>query len=157
MKLNVKLTADELMDVLEAAETEAFNRSWPVEWNGEPDNDVCADIFAIMDAGLSTIGIEIEEEIEAEDEMDEDELEDWDEDEESEDEESEPDPIEDMIFVQDGKRCISSDNARLLFTNMLAVVEDMYEDMSSEARFELAKHLLIEFSKERRIEWVVGE
>lgn len=154
MKLNVKLTADELMDVLEAAEIEAFNRSWPVEWNGEPDNEVCADIFAIMDAGLSAIGIEIEEEIEVEDE---DELEDWDEDEESEDEEPEPDPIEDMIFVQDGKRCISSDNARLLFTNMLAVVKDMCEDMSSEAQFDLAKHLLIEFSKERRIEWVVGE
>ena len=151
MKLNVKLTADELLNVLEATEIEACNRGWPVEWDGEPDNDVCADIFAIMDAGLSAMGIEIEEEIEAEDE-DEDELEDLD-----EDEEPESDPIEDMIFVRDGKRCISPDNARLLFTNMLSIVAEMYEEMPQEAQIDLAKHLLIEFSKEREIDWVAGE
>ena len=65
MELNVKLTADELMNVVDAAMDEAIDRGYC------EDDETVDDILHIVDAALAAIGIEIiptEEEEEEEEE-----------------------------------------------------------------------------------------
>ena len=150
MKLNVKLTADELQNVLDAAANEALD-------NGllyDDDNDDMACLFAAVDAALAAIGIEVSEDTEAEEEEEEEEEEDydeWDEDEDEEDEdEEEVDPIEEMIYVLEGKRVISKDNAHMLL-NMMADVVKHDNRIPAEAKGEFAQLMFIKFCADKGI------
>ena len=75
MELNVKLTADELQNVIDAAMDEAIDRGYDPD-----DEETVDDMLHIVDAALSAMGIEI---IPA--------------DEDDEDEDEEDDPIEAML------------------------------------------------------------
>ena len=91
MKLNVKLTANELQDVVDAVADEAVDRGWDFT-----DDELFEDAMAMVDAALAAMGIEIVEEDDDYEDDDEDWDEDEDEDEEEEDEddeESEPEGI----------------------------------------------------------------
>ena len=68
MKMNVALTADEMMDVLDAAMDEAIDRGFD-----DDDEDFVEDMLAIVDAALSAMGINITEEVEEEEEEEEEE------------------------------------------------------------------------------------
>lgn len=93
MRITVKMTTDELMNVIDAIADEAAEQDIYVD----PlyGNDNMEQILKVVDAALSAMGIEIEE--------DEPEIEDDDEEE-----------IESIIYDCDGKRGISAADARLL-------------------------------------------
>lgn len=90
MRITVKMTADELWDVINAITDEAVEQDIYVD----PlyGNDNMEQILKVVDAALSAMNIEIEED-------------------EPEDDEEE---IESIIYDCDGKRGISADDARLL-------------------------------------------
>ena len=90
MRITVKMTADELWDVINAITDEAVEQDIYVD----PlyGNDNMEQILKVVDAALSAMGIEIEED-------------------KSEDDEEE---IESIIYDCDGKRGISAADARLL-------------------------------------------
>lgn len=146
MKLNVKLTADELQNVLDAAANEALD-------NGllyDDENDDMACLFAAVDAALAAIGIEVSEDTEEEEEEEED-YDEWDEDEDEEDEdEEEVDPIEEMVYVLEGKRVISKDNAHMLL-GMMADVVKHDNRIPTEAKGEFAQLMFIKFCADKGI------
>lgn len=93
MKLNVKLTADELMDVVDAAVDAARERDYMIL-----EEELIEDMTYIVDAALSAMGIEI---VPA--------------DEDDADEEEDNDPIADMLYDRDdGRTVISFDDACFL-------------------------------------------
>ena len=93
MKLNVKLTADELMDVVDAAVGAARERDYMIL-----EEELVEDMTYIVDAALSAMGIEI---VPA--------------DEDDEDEEEDNDPIADMLYDRDdGRTAISFEDACFL-------------------------------------------
>lgn len=93
MKLNVKLTADELMDVVDAAVGAARERDYMIL-----EEELVKDMTYIVDAALSAMGIEV---VPA--------------DEGDEDEEEDNDPIADMLYDRDdGRTAISLEDAYFL-------------------------------------------
>ena len=93
MKLNVKLTADELMDVVDAAVDAARERDYMIL-----EEELIEDMTYIVDAALSAMGIEI---VPA--------------DEDDADEEEDNDPIADMLYDRDdGRTAISLEDAYFL-------------------------------------------
>ena len=93
MKLNVKLTADELMDVVDAAVDAARERDYMIL-----EEELIKDMTYIVDAALSAMGIEV---VPA--------------DEGDEDEEEDNDPIADMLYDRDdGRTAISLEDAYFL-------------------------------------------
>lgn len=93
MKLNVKLTADELMDVVDAAVDAARERDYMIL-----EEELVKDMTYIVDAALSAMGIEV---VPA--------------DEDDEDEEEDNDPIADMLYDRDdGRTAISLEDAYFL-------------------------------------------
>ena len=93
MKLNVKLTADELMDVVDAAVDAARERDYMIL-----EEELIKDMTYIVDVALSAMGIEI---VPA--------------DEDNEDEEEDNDPIADMLYDRDdGRTAISFEDACFL-------------------------------------------
>jgi len=96
MKTKIELTADEMMNVVDALCDEAIDRGYDVV----DDDEVFNDLIAIVDAALSAMGIEY-------DVADED----FDDEEDEEDEEEE---MESIIYDCDGQRGISASDARLL-------------------------------------------
>jgi len=93
MKLNVKLTADELMDVVDAAVNAARERDYMIL-----EEELVKDMTYIVDAALSAMGIEV---VPA--------------DEDDEDEEEDNDPIADMLYDRDdGRTAISLEDAYFL-------------------------------------------
>lgn len=129
MELNVKLTADELMNVVDAAVEAARERDYMID-----EEELIKDMTYIIDAALSAMGIEI---VPA------------DEDEEDEDEE-EIDPIEEMVYVLEGKRVISKDNARMLLCMMTDVVKHDNR-IPAEVKSEFAQLLFIKFCADKDI------
>ena len=63
MKMNVALTANELMDVMDATMDEALDLGFDID-----DEDFVEGMLAIIDAALSAMGIDITEEVEEEEE-----------------------------------------------------------------------------------------
>lgn len=93
MKLNVKLTADELMDVVDAAVDAARERDYMIL-----EEELIEDMTYIVDAALSAMGIEIVPAGE-----------------DDEDEEEDNDPIADMLYDRDdGRTAISLEDAYFL-------------------------------------------
>ena len=95
MKKKNELTADEMMNVVDALCDEAIDRGYDVV----DDDEVFNDLIAIVDAALSAMGIEYDV---ADEDFD---------DEEDEEEEEE---MESIIYDCDGQRGISASDARLL-------------------------------------------
>lgn len=136
MELNVKLTADELQDVVDAAMDEAIDRGYDPD-----DEELVDDMLHIVDAALSAMGIEIVP-------ADEDE----DEDEEDEDE----DPIYDMLFVlDDGRTAISEEDANFLMDMTKQVC--LERGLSEEDAVEATKHIFLQIAEDYGIEVVEEE
>lgn len=113
MKLNVKLTADELMDVVDAAVDAARERDYMIL-----EEELIEDMTYIVDAALSAMGIEIVPADEDDADEEEEEVDDfgvptdyW----SKFDEKEDNDPIADMLYDRDdGRTVISFDDACFL-------------------------------------------
>ena len=133
MELNVKLTADELMNVVDAAMDEAIDRGY------DADDETVDDMLHIVDAALSAMGIEI---VPA--------------DEDDEDEEEDNDPIADMLYVlDDGRTAISFDDACFLMDMIKETGMD--RGLSDEEATEAAQHIFIQIGKDYGIDVVEEE
>lgn len=131
MELNVKLTADELQDVVDAAMDEAIDRGY------EADDETVDDMLHIVDAALSAMGIEI---VPA--------------DEEEEDEED--DPIEAMCYtLDDGRTAISFEDACFLLDMIQEVGEE--RGLSEDEATEAAKCIFLQIAEDYGIEAVEAE
>lgn len=136
MELNVKLTADELMNVVDATMDEAIDRGYA------PDDETVDDMLHIVDAALSAMGIEIVP-------ADED-------DEDDEDEEEDNDPIADMLYVlDDGRTAISFEDACFLMDMIKETGMD--RGLSDEEATEAAQHIFIQIGKDYGIDVVEEE
>lgn len=96
--------------------------------------------------------IDLASPIEEDEDEEEDEWEDdWDE--EEDDEEEVIDPIEDMVYMMDGKRTISKTNATMLL-NMIAeqVIED--DDIPNDRKWDATQNIMLAFAKEHGLEQV---
>ena len=130
MELNVKLTADELMNVVDAAMDEAIDRGY------DADEETVDDMLHIVDAALSAMGIEI---VPA--------------DEDDEDEEEDNDPIADMLYdLDDGRTAISSEDAYFLLDMIKEV--GMERGLSEDEATEAAKAIFMQISKDYGIDEV---
>lgn len=150
MKLNVKLTADELMNVIDSAVNEAMNRGY----EGLEVDELTEDMCHVVDAALSAMGIEIEEEVE-EDDFDFD----CDGDCEACDdpcpeytgEESDSiESIDDLIYTLNGKNVVSKDTAEMLLCMVKdAVVND--NRVPDELKGECIEFIFLNFCKDHGI------
>jgi hypothetical protein len=130
MELNVKLTADELMNVVDAAMDEAIDRGY------DADDETVDDMLHIVDAALSAMGIEI---VPA--------------DEDDEDEEEDNDPIADMLYVlDDGRTAISFEDACFLMDMIKET--GMERGLSEDEATEAAQHIFIQIGKDYGIDVV---
>lgn len=135
MKIDVRLTADELMDVVDAAMDEAIDRGYDPD-----DEEVVEDMLNIVDAALSAMGIEVIEDA----------------DEDDEDEEEDNDPIADMLYdLDDGRTAISFEDACFLMDMIkeTGIDRGLSEDEATEA----AKHIFIQIGKDYGIDVVEEE
>lgn len=133
MELNVKLTADELQDVVDAAMDEALDRGY------DADDETVDDMLHIVDAALSAMGIEI---VPA--------------DEDDEDEEEDDDPIYDLLYVlDDGRTAIDFDDACFLLDMIKEV--GMERGLSEEDAIEATKEIFLLIAEDYGIEVVVEE
>lgn len=109
MRITVKMTADELWDVINAITDEAVEQDIYVD----PlyGNDNMEQILKVVDAALSAMGIEVEED-------------------KPEDDEEE---IESIIYDCDGKRGISAADARLLMQCVAKTMRKQHPILSDEA------------------------
>ena len=132
MELNVKLTADELMNVVDAAMDEAIDRGYA------PDEETVDDMLHIVDAALTAMGIEI---VPADEDDDEDEDED-------------DDPIYDMLYVlDDGRTAIDFDDACFLLDMIKEV--GIERGLSEEDAIEATKEIFLLIAEDYGIEVVV--
>ena len=130
MELNVKLTADELMNVVDAAMDEAIDRGY------DADEETVDDMLHIVDAALSAMGIEI---VPA--------------DEDDEDEEEDNDPIADMLYVlDDGRTAISFEDACFLMDMIKET--GMERGLSEDEATEAAKAIFMQIGKDYGIDVV---
>ena len=130
MELNVKLTADELMNVVDAAMDEAIDRGYC------EDDETVDDMLHIVDAALSAMGIEI---VPA------------DEDDESEEEDN--DPIGDMLYVlDDGRTAISFQDACFLMDMIKET--GLERGMSDEEATKAAQTIFMQIGKDYGIDVV---
>ncbi len=162
MKITVKLTADELLDVLEAVEKEAYELGMEVlDENFNPVNETCSELFDLLDTALTTMGVEIEEDVEGdvyeweEDDEDEDEDE-WDEYEEDEDEDEdeneEEDPIKRMIYRnENGSTVIRESDAKyllhLICNSIEAVEKERGMVYSYDEKVEAVQNIMMHIAK----------
>lgn len=128
MELNVKLTADELQDVVDAAMDEAIDRGY------DADDEIVDDMLHIVDAALSAMGIEI---VPAE----------------KEEEDEEEDPIEAMCYtLEDGRTAISFEDACFLLDMIQEV--GMERGLSEEDATEAAKCIFTQIGNDYGIDVV---
>lgn len=164
MKITVKLTADELLDVLEAVEQEAYELGMEVlDEDFNPVNETCSELFDLLDTALTTMGVEIEEDVEGdvyeweEDDEDEDDDE-WDEyeeeedEDEDEDEDEEEDPIKRMIYRnEDGSPVIRESDARrllrLICNSIEAVEKERGKIYSYDEKVEAVQNIMMHIAK----------
>ena len=131
MELNVKLTADELQDVVDAAMNEAMDRGY------DADDETVDDMLHIVDAALSAMGIEI---VPADEE----------------DEDEEDDPIEAMCYtLDDGRTAISFEDACFLLDMIQEVGEE--RGLSEDEATEAAKCIFLQIAEDYGIEAVEAE
>ena len=157
MKLNVKLTADELMDVVDAAVNEAIDRGY----DGIKVDELTEDMTHIVDAALAAMGIEIvedDDDYEDDDEdWDEDEDEDEDEDKEDdgeEEDEEEDDPIASMIYMIGDTVVIAKSDADTIMEIMQNTINLRASHLSKQKKIELRNQMFIALCKDYGIEGI---
>ena len=124
MKLNVKLTANELMNVVDAAMDEAIEQELYFDNFG---NENVKEILTIIDAALAAMGIEIIPDEEPDDEPEvEEEEEEFEFEEEEEDGETE---MESLIYDVDGQRGIAQYNALLLVQCVTKTMKEKFSGL----------------------------
>lgn len=134
MKLNVKLTADELMDVVDAAVDAARERDYMIL-----EEELIEDMTYIVDAALSAMGIEI---VPA--------------DEDDEDEEEDNDPIADMLYDRDdGRTAISLEDAYFLMD--MIKENGIKRGLSEDEAIKAAQTIFIQICKDYGIDVVEEE
>lgn len=128
MELNVKLTADELMNVVDAAMDEAMDRGYDVL----DVDELTDDMLHIVDAALSAMGIEVTEDTDTEEVDAFGVPADYDSDFDEEEEEDEDfDPIDEMAYVlDDGRGAISFADACYLMDSIREVLQKNGMDTS---------------------------
>lgn len=132
MELNVKLTADELQDVVDAAMDEAIDRGY------DTDDETVDDMLHIVDAALSAMGIEI---VPAD---------------EDEDEDEEDDPIEAMCCtLDDGRTVINFDDACFLLDMIKEV--GIERGLSEEDAIVATREIFLQIAEDYGIEAVEVE
>ena len=115
MKTKIELTADEMMNVVDALCDEAVDRGYDVV----DDDEIFNDLIAIVDAALSAMGIEYDV---ADEDFDDE-----------EDEENEEEEMESIIYDCDGHRGISASDARLLMQCVAKVMQKQFDFLPKEA------------------------
>ena len=155
MKMSVKLTADELANVVDSVVDTAIDNGF--DCIVEDDEEFNA-IFAIVDAALEAMGISIEED-EDEDEESYDEDEDEDEDEEEEDDPAVRFPgIAEMVYEKDGRGAISEEDAHNVLDSMKAMIAESCPELNPMEKFELLTKMWLQFGEDFGIEVVdMGE
>lgn len=145
MKMSVKLTADELANVVDSVVDTAIDNGFDciVE-----DDDEFNAIFAIVDAALDAMGISIEEEEEDE--------------EENEDEEEDPEDrfpgIAEMVYEKDGRGAISEKDAHEVLDSMKEFIAERCPELNPIEKFELLTKMWLQFGEDFGIEIVdMGE
>lgn len=134
MKLNVKLTADELMDVVDAAVNAARERDYMIL-----EEELIKDMTYIVDAALSAMGIEV---VPA--------------DEDDEDEEEDNDPIADMLYDRDdGRTAISFEDACFLMD--MIKENGIKRGLSEDEAIKAAQTAFIQIGKDYGIDVVEEE
>lgn len=134
MKLNVKLTADELMDIVDAAVDAARERDYMIL-----EEELIEDMTYIVDAALSAMGIEI---VPA--------------DEDDEDEEEDNDPIADMLYDRDdGRTAISLEDAYFLMD--MIKENGIKRGLSEDEAIKAAQTMFIQIGKDYGIDVVEEE
>ena len=151
MKMNLKLTADELMNVVDAAMVEASDRGY------DPcDEEIVDDMLHIVDAALSAMGIEITEDADTEEVDTFGVPVDYDSDFDEDDEEEDNDPIADMLYdLDDGRTAISFEDACFLMDMIKEIGMD--RGLSDEEATEAAKKIFIQIGKDYGIDVVEEE
>lgn len=156
MKLNVKLTADELMDVVDAAVDAARERDYMIL-----EEELIEDMTYIVDAALSAMGIEIVPADEDDADEEEEEVDDfgvptdyW-----SEFDEEEPEPVHDpiakMLFTYDGKVTISQKDAMEIVRQMTEMIEEQGKGLTGEQKTKWLRDALTALAEDYGIEYVL--
>lgn len=134
MKMNLKLTADELMDVVDAAVDAARERDYMIL-----EEELIKDMTYIVDAALSAMGIEI---VPA--------------DENDEDEEEDNDTIADMLYDRDdGRTAISFEDACFLMD--MIKENGIKRGLSEDEAIKAAQTMFIQIGKDYGIDVVEEE
>ena len=151
MKMSVKLTADELANVVDSVVDTAIDNGF--DCIVEDDEEFNA-IFAIVDAALEAMGISIEE----------DEDEEFYNEDEDEEEEEEDDPavrfpgIAEMVYEKDGRGAISEEDAHEVLDSMKAMIAESCPELNPIEKFELLTKMWLQFGEDFGIEVVdMGE
>ena len=125
MKINVKLTADELMDVVDAIMDEAIDRGYdPVD-----DEETLDDMLNIVDAALSAMGIEVIEDADEDEDEDED-YDEWNEEEVP----TTKSPVGELLVEVDGKMFLRESDAQVLLDFMRKTVYEKFNFLPVEKR-----------------------
>jgi len=144
MKMKIALTADELQNVIDAVMDEAIDRDYYCDYD-----EIADDMLHIVDAALSAMGIEI-----IEDDFDEED--DWydeEEEEEEDDDEEDLNPIEELVFVKNGKRTITKAVADMLLS-MVAEVIIADDRVPADRKWEVTQGVFLAFAEDHGIECV---
>jgi len=159
MKIDVRMTPDELQNVVDAVAEAGDQRNYYV------DDTILMELLEIVDAALTSMGINIVEDEDDDDEPNEMEF-DCEGDcancenpcpEEEEDEEEEEESIEDRLFtLDDGRTAISAEDANKIMDEMCLYCINVH-GFPVEVAVEIAKDAFIQLSEDYGIDVVVGE
>ena len=159
MKIDVKLTADELMDVVDAIMDEAIDRGYdPVD-----DEETLDDLLNIVDAAMTAMGIEIVEDTDAEDTAEEEYRNAFADSEEVDafgvpvdyesdfDEEEVPatkSPVSELLVEVDGKMFLRETDARVLLDFMRKTVYEKFNFLPMKERETVLVKMWCKFSED---------
>lgn len=156
MKMNMTLSLEETTTMLDAAMDKAVALGY------DDDTDTIDEMFQIIIAALSAMGITCEVE---ETEVETDEFgvpEDYDSDfnfEEEEEEEEEDDisykDIEKLIVEHKGKRYLKNSDAKRILDFMKALIEERFENLPAEMKSNILCDMWCQFGKDFNIEAVL--
>ena len=149
MKMNLKLTADELMNVVDAAMDEAINRGY------DSDEETVDDMLHIVDAALSAMGIEITEDADSEEVDTFGVPTDYDSDFDEEEEEEPFNPITELLVEQDGKLYLKESDAKILLNTLRELVYSKTEGLPEIIREKILCDVWCKIGEENRIEGVL--
>ena len=153
MKLIVKLTADELMNVVDAVKEEADYQGFLYDGFADEQTE---GLLKVLDTALDAAGIEIVEE----DSFDNDDEDEWgdDFDEEEEVEESSYEDkypgLASIVYELNGKRVISQSDAISIMRSIIKSVDEFCPDASIDQKKALQKEVFTKFSHDFGFEGV---